>query len=113
MGQLTTHVLDLAQGRPAADVEIDIYEQSGDSIKFLRNGSTNKDGRLDEPLLETLNTGTYELHFHIGEYFRHQDVPRVPFLDIVVVRFVITDVRENYHVPLLVSPGGYQVYRGS
>ncbi|RYL95868.1 hydroxyisourate hydrolase [Sporolactobacillus sp. THM7-4] len=116
MGRLTTHILDLSKGRPAGKVRIDIYEVKGDTLERMKSDETNDDGRLDTPLISggTFHPGTYELHFHIGEYFRTQDVQiNRLFLDIVVVRFVIDHADENYHVPLLVSPWGYQVYRGS
>ena len=34
-------------------------------------------------------------------------------VDDVVVRFGISNNKENYHVPLLVSPWSYSTYRGS
>ncbi|RYM05046.1 2-oxo-4-hydroxy-4-carboxy-5-ureidoimidazoline decarboxylase [Sporolactobacillus sp. THM7-7] len=116
-GELTTHILDLTHGRPAANVRIDVFEVNGTALELLRSDKTNKDGRIDQPLLdaEAFHPGTYELHFHIGDYFRRKGVPqnKRPFLDTVVVRFGVADASEHYHVPLLVSPWGYQVYRGS
>jgi 5-hydroxyisourate hydrolase len=116
MGQLTTHILDLTKGRPAANVRIDVYEVDGESTKFLKSKATNQDGRLDAPLLteSAFHKGTYELHAHIGDYFKLAERSHgTQFLDIITVRFVVALPSENYHVPLLVSPYGYQVYRGS
>ncbi|MDN3956595.1 hydroxyisourate hydrolase [Sporolactobacillus laevolacticus] len=116
MGQLTTHILDLTKGRPAANVRIDVYEAHEESITFLKSSVTNSDGRLDAPLLAepALHKATYELHVHIGDFFKYANgFPDSPFLDIITIRFNIANVDENYHVPLLVSPFGYQVYRGS
>lgn len=117
MGQLTTHILDLTQGKPAANVRVDVCLLSDSSVRELKSAATNGDGRLDAPLLspEEMRPGTYELLFHIGDYFRRCNVPqsRPPFLDIVAIRFNISESGENYHVPLLISPWGYQVYRGS
>ena len=36
-----------------------------------------------------------------------------PFLDVVPVRFGISDPDAHYHVPLLVAPYAYSTYRGS
>ena len=71
---------------------------------------TNADGRTDAPLLtgETMAAGTYELVFHVGDYFGER-----LFLDRVPVRFTIADPAAKYHVPLLVSPWAYSTYRGS
>ena len=74
-------------------------------------------GRTSEPLLagSDLVHGTYELVFHVGDYFRGRGVAlsEPAFLDEVPVRFGIADPARHYHVPLLVSPYGYSTYRGS
>lgn len=116
MGRLTTHVLDTAHGRPAAGMRIELWKASASS-ELLNTFSTNDDGRVDGPLLsgDDLTAGAYELRFFVGDYFKAQNLalPEPFFLDIVPVRFGITDSREHYHVPLLVSPFGYSTYRGS
>ncbi len=77
---------------------------------------TNADGRTDKPLLDgaTFKPGSYELAFHVGDYFRGRGTPLTdpPFLDVVPLRFAIAE-DSHYHVPLLVSPFGYSTYRGS
>lgn len=117
MSGLTTHVLDLTHGQPAKNVKIELYYlQSGEST-LLKSVATNEDGRLDSPLLlkNELKIGTYELIFHVGDYFRSKsiDIPSPAFLESVPVRFGIANLESHYHVPLLISPWGYQVYRGS
>ena len=58
--------------------------------------------------------GKYELVFFVGDYFKNiTDTGDVPFLDDVIVRFGISNLKEQYHVPLLVSPWSYSTYRGS
>jgi 5-hydroxyisourate hydrolase len=104
---LTTHVLDVARGRPAEGVAIELVR--GDEV--LATAVTNADGRTDAPLLERLETGVYELRFAVGDYFPAGDGP--PFLDVVPVRFGVSDPAAHHHVPLLVAPGGYSTYRGS
>ena len=106
-GRLTTHVLDTANGRPAAGIPIELARLDGERREVLRSVATNADGRTDEPLLEELQAGTYELVFAVGEHF-HEG-----FLDRVPVRFTIADAGAHYHVPLLVSPWSYSTYRGS
>lgn len=117
MAGLTTHILDLTHGTPANNVTIELYFYGEHAWQLLASAVTNLDGRLSEPLLSKEDTkiGTYELVFHIGDYFRSTalELPELPFLDKVPVRFSIADVTSHYHVPLLVSPWGYQVYRGS
>jgi 5-hydroxyisourate hydrolase len=114
-GRLTTHVLDTTNGRPAAGMRYDLLMVHGDHSHHVASGRTNADGRLDKPLLEgdQFHLGTFELIFHVGEYFdrlgtkiEHQ------FLDIVPIRFSMGEAA-HYHVPLLVSPYSYSTYRGS
>ncbi len=115
MGRLSTHVLDTARGTPAAGMRIDISRKPGPS-EPLKRLTTNAGGRTDGPLLEggELSAGTYQLVFHVGEYFRargERDAGR--FLEEVPIVFVVDDPEAAYHVPLLVSPWSYSTYRGS
>ncbi|GAJ99172.1 hydroxyisourate hydrolase [Geomicrobium sp. JCM 19055] len=111
MGKVTTHVLDLSNGLPAKHVHIKLYSINlGEREEYLQGAWTNDDGRVDEPLLqgEQLKEGVFELEFQVGGYFNEQS-----FYETVPIRFKITDPDEHYHVPLLISPWGYQTYRGS
>jgi 5-hydroxyisourate hydrolase len=82
----------------------------------LQRDYTNKDGRLNQPLLKGMDMqiGCYELRFQVGDYYRKQGVNNgdPAFLDCVPVCFGIADPASHYHVPLLISPGGYSTYRG-
>ena len=115
MGSLSTHVLDTASGRPASGVRYTLF-RAGTDREFVCTGETNKAGRTDAPLLssEQFEPGTYELVFSIGEYFSRDGMTSEgpPFLDEIVLRFTLS-AREHYHVPLLVSPWSYSMYRGS
>jgi len=112
---LTTHVLDTGSEGPAPGVEVTFQrlDESGEP-ETVTSGTTNDDGRLDEPLLtaEQMESGTYQLLFDVGAYYREQSDGST-FLETVPVRFLIDDPEEHYHVPLLLSPGGYTTYRGS
>jgi 5-hydroxyisourate hydrolase len=102
---LTTHVLDIARGCPAAGVAVELMRGG----EVVASAVTNADGRTDGPLLETLEAGEYELRFAVGDYFGGE----AGFLDVVPVRFGVTAPGAHHHVPLLVAPGGYSTYRGS
>lgn len=113
MGKLTTHVLDIFHGQPAAKMTIELWRITPER-KHLRTIQTNNDGRSDEPLLsdETMQRGEYELIFHVRDYFKASEVES-PFLNQIPIRFSIFDTDVHYHVPLLVSPWAYNTYRGS
>jgi hydroxyisourate hydrolase len=116
-GYLTTHVLDLAQGRPAAGMRVELWRLEPDSARELLTAVvTIGDGRVDAPLLagEAFRVGTYELLFDVDAYFAAQGLgASSPFLTSVPVRFTIADPDAHYHVPLLVTPWAYSTYRGS
>lgn len=117
MGRLTTHVLDTANGCPGEAIHIKLYRLDDDTLALLKEAVTNHDGRVDGPLLEgdDFKAGRYLLEFAAGDYFRSRGMalPEPAFLDVVPVRFGISDEEAHYHVPLLISPYGYSTYRGS
>jgi 5-hydroxyisourate hydrolase len=116
-GLLTTHVLDTARGRPAANLQLQLFrlDPANDGRSLLKEVRTNADGRPDAPLLAEgeLEGGVYEIVFDVGEYFAEEGLPAPPFLSRVPVRFGIADPSSHYHVPLLASPWSYSTYRGS
>jgi 5-hydroxyisourate hydrolase len=117
--KLSTHVLDLVSGRPAAGMRIDLRSIStgagGDeSSTLVCTVHTNSDGRTDAPVLDAkaMRTGEFELVFHVAPYFTAKGIA-CPFLSRVPIRFTIFDATQGYHVPLLVTPWAFQTYRGS
>ena len=109
-GRLSTHVLDTGKGRPAPGVRVALHEIGSSARALLKEAVTNSDGRTDAPLIadEPLRIGTYQLTFHMGDYFSGAG-----FLDVVPIRFSIAEPEAHYHVPLLVTPWSYTTYRGS
>jgi len=102
---LTTHVLDTANGRPAAGVAISLRGPDG----VVAGAVTNADGRTDEPLVAALADGIYELTFDIGGYYGDAG----GYLGLVPVHVNLTASMGHAHVALLVTPWSYTTYRGS
>ena len=119
MSKLSTHVLDTANGRPAAGMKIDFVRNPGASEQLVKSVVTNSDGRTDELLLtaDQMVAGEYELRFDVGSYFASggggESDGGLAFLNIVPVRFTITDPGQGYHVPLVCSQWSFSTYRGS
>ena len=116
MAKLTTHVLDVYSGKPGKNIKVELFFLNGKDREIINSLVLNTDGRSDKPLAEEdkFKLGKYELVFYIGDYFKEIiKNEKQPFLDDVVVRFNISNNKENYHVPLLVSPWSYSTYRGS
>lgn len=116
-GRLTTHVLDTATGLPAAGLAVELFRLDGEEPILIGTATTNADGRCEAPLLagEDMAAGTYQLVFRVGDYLREQGLGLAEplFLDIIPLRFGISQPAKHYHVPLLIAPFGYSTYRGS
>lgn len=105
---ITTHILDLATGTPAAGVGVRLYQ--GDTQ--LAAGTTNDDGRVESWSDEySVTPGTYRLSFDVETWFADRGVGS--FYEDVQISFRVADSTQHYHVPLLLSPFGYSTYRGS
>ena len=117
MGKLTTHVLDTANGCPAAGMTVALYRLDGAAPTLIKQIILNHDGRADSPLLADASfvPGRYRLVFGVAAYFRNLGTPLSdpPFLDEVPLDFGLAVVGQHYHVPLLASPFAYSTYRGS
>ena len=116
MTKLTTHVLDVYSGKPGKGIKVDLYYINNNKRERLNSVILNDDGRTEKALVEGVNfkEGKYELIFFVGGYFKQiTETPKIPFLDDVIIKFGISNAKEHYHVPLLVSPWSYSTYRGS
>lgn len=107
---LSSHVLDLERGRPAAGLSISLY--AADSTEPLARAVTDSDGRVSQwPSVTDLSDGIYRLVFATGAWLADQG--RQSFYPEVQVHFCVNGDGEHYHVPLLLSAHGYSTYRGS
>jgi 5-hydroxyisourate hydrolase len=117
MGKLTTHVLDLANGCPAAGMRVSLFRLDDGAASLLKAVVLNADGRAESPLLEGAEhrPGRYRLVFAVAAYFagRGAVLADPPFLGEVPIDFSIAAADQHYHVPLLASPWAYSTYRGS
>jgi 5-hydroxyisourate hydrolase len=113
MSAITTHVVDVSIGKPAAAVPVILeVEDVGTGWKQLGRGQTDKDGRLPDLLgTATLVEGTYRLTFDTHAYFAGRKVESL-YPQVTVV-FSVLESNRDYHIPLLLSPFGYSTYRGS
>ena len=105
---ITTHILDLATGRPAANVALRLFGPDGQ----ISTGTTNEDGRVNQwdDSFE-ISPGKYRIEFDVEPYFEAQGA--ASFYEDVHIAFRIRAADEHYHVPLLLSAFGYSTYRGS
>jgi 5-hydroxyisourate hydrolase len=114
---LTTAVIDALRGTPAKGMLVDLFRlpRSVGERRHLRTIETNDNGGVDTPLLagDDFVPASYELLYHIGRYFKAQRVALddAPFLDVVPLRFALSDATRGCHVALVVTPLSYTMYR--
>ncbi|MBC9729519.1 hydroxyisourate hydrolase [Streptomyces sp. TRM68367] len=122
---VSTHILDTSIGRPAEGVAVHLCARAGSDADWqaLGGSATDADGRCkDLPALPEGATHV-RLDFAVEPYFvkkqadAQQDAPAnrdsgAVFFPEVVITFAVK-AGEHYHVPLLLNPFGYSVYRGS
>jgi 5-hydroxyisourate hydrolase len=107
MTTLSTHVLDVERGCPAAGVSVALFQ--GDDA--IARGETNAEGRIGDLAGGSLASGVYRLVFDIAPYFAQQG-RAAPFLQQVAIDFRVDADDRHYHVPLLLSPYACTSYRG-
>jgi 5-hydroxyisourate hydrolase len=112
MSPITTHVLDLAHGRPAAGVAVTLERAGADGAwRTLGAEVTDANGRTGDLAGGAVEAGVHRLVFATGAYFAAQQVRA--FHPTVTVSFEVSDSGQHHHVPLLIAPFGYSTYRGS
>jgi len=105
---ITTHVLDLVNGKPAEGIQVRLFNDAG----LLAHGVTDGDGRVTQWSDEiTVAAGKYRLEFDVQPWFSARG--EKSFYEDVHISFRVSATDEHYHVPLLLSPYGYSTYRGS
>jgi 5-hydroxyisourate hydrolase len=135
---ISTHVLDIAAGRPAAGLRVRLERVAAAGQQLAAAGeeiaaaSTDAEGRIASLGPEVVAAGIYRLIFHTGGYLAGQGggdsngtgtgsgngagdgtgTGTGAFFPEVTVTFTVAE-GEHYHVPLLLSPFGYSTYRGS
>ncbi|XP_038995247.1 uric acid degradation bifunctional protein TTL-like isoform X3 [Hibiscus syriacus] len=120
---ITTHVLDVSKGCPAAGIEVRLEMWEGsqphpsfgetDMGRWVLEGSstTDRDGRSGQlmSIVDALVPGVYRINFNTGKYNPGGFFPYVS----IVFEIKETQTLEHFHVPLLLSPFSFSTYRGS
>lgn len=126
MTSVSTHILDTSTGRPAAGVAVRLAVRDGSGAAWTDHGSsrTDADGRCKDLLEPPEGTTHVRLRFDVEPYLTHDQQQAEDqrnsaragdggaFFPEVTVVFAVAP-GEHYHVPLLLNPFGYSVYRGS
>ena len=112
--QLSSHILDITQRKPAPNVKISLSKQ--DKIgqwAILDEKFTDENGRIKDFLIEEKgidHKGIYKLTYYTAPYFK--SLGQESFYPFIEVVFELKD-NNHYHVPITLSAFGYSTYRGN
>lgn len=110
---ISTHVLDLETGAPAASFPVALFRLGDDGKpELLTETETDGDGRIASLVEGALRAGSYQLVFDVAAYLDGAD-RETAFFENMAVGFRVEDPDRSYHVPLLLTPFGLSTYRGS
>lgn len=110
--QLSSHILDINKGMPAAGVRIALSKMEAGEWHPVEEKTTDENGRIKDFLEENgqNHRGIYKLTYYTAPYFEQAEQESFyPFIEVV---FEIKDDK-HYHVPIALSPYGYSTYRGN
>ncbi|MDO8826849.1 hydroxyisourate hydrolase [Methylophaga sp.] len=109
---ITTHVLNLADGKPVQGLNVSLYKKNDDQWLLLDQAVTDADGRIGNWLQDTpCEAGVYRILFLTQAYF--DSINLETFYPEISIHFALSDPHAHYHVPLLLNQYGYSTYRGS
>ncbi len=113
MKRISTHILDLALGKPASHVGVRLEKHEPSNWRVLASARTDRDGRCSQllPEGEELSPGYYRLAFDTTSYYEAQKIDTL--YPVIEITFRVGDGETQFHLPLLLSPNGYTTYRGS
>ncbi|MEV6670556.1 hydroxyisourate hydrolase [Streptomyces sp. NPDC051162] len=132
---VSTHILDTTIGRPAQGVTVELAvrekrEKGDGQWEPAGTSTTDADGRCKdfpplppgttqarllfavEPYLSLSREPSHEPSGEPSGEPSHEQARGMAFFPEVAIAFAVTP-GEHYHVPLLLNPFGYSVYRGS
>ncbi|MBX3653739.1 MAG: hydroxyisourate hydrolase [Ramlibacter sp.] len=117
MQAVSIHVVDIAHGRVARGMKVDVFHLEGTEATHVVTGTVGNNGVVDglnghHTLFEV---GVYELRLHVGDYYRQlkTPLPSPAFMDVQVFRFGLADLSQHYHLPVKLTPWGLSCFRGA
>lgn len=114
MKTLTLHILDVAQGESAQQIAFEVEREIEGQWRQVACGETAMNGRFEPCVLadKDFPTGAYRLRLAVGDYFDRQGVAQgtPKFFDKIEINFQAG--AESIHLPILITPWSFSVYRG-
>ena len=113
MPGISIHAIDVTRAVPATGMRIELWRADEGNDSLVVDTEIDQTGNLTAPV-ESAPQGLYRAVFHIGDYYRGQNiaVPSPAFLERAPFGFGIADAKQHYHLPLKFTPWGFSLFRG-
>ncbi len=109
MSGLSIHAVDIANGRPAMGLSMDLFriDGSGQRVSLLQDALLDAEGKL---LVPHVQQGRYEAVFRVSDYFDETGHDCDGFLSVVTYPFGISNPQRHHHLPLKFTAYGYSLF---
>lgn len=111
MATISTHILDISEGKPAEGVTIRLQRLVKGEVTLIASGITNANGRIDAFSPTELSEGHYQLIAETGAWLRQQR--RSSVFCFAQIDIYVDEHSGHLHLPFLISPGGWSTYKGT
>ncbi|KQN55435.1 hydroxyisourate hydrolase [Erwinia sp. Leaf53] len=111
MSSLSSHILDISTGRPAAGVMVRLEHYQPNGYSPIGSEQTDDNGRIARFCTQELPPGRYRLTAETGDWFRQRDIS-TPFVQ-AQIEVMLEAGQGHYHLPFVIAPGGWSTYRGN
>jgi 5-hydroxyisourate hydrolase len=113
MATVSSHILDSVSGKSAVGIRSQLFQLVSDTERqLIFDVVADQEGRVAETVvIEGANSGCeFELVFHGADYFKSQGLGSGSMVKTVVIRFVMVDDQQRYHMPVMLSPHSYSIW---
>ena len=116
MAVVSSHILDSVSGKSAVGIRSQLFQLVSETErKLVFDINADQEGRIAESVtINDANNGSeFELVVHGRDYFGQQGIHATSMVSTVVIRFVMEDDHERYHLPVMLSPHSYSTWWSS
>lgn len=112
---LTSHTLDGTNGKHATDIPVRLEHVKSNSV--IIKGTMDEGGRfsVEIPSEKLIKDDFYDIIFSVTEYWEKslKNSESENIIDEIVIRFRISSASTKYHIPVIMSPNSYSIWKSN
>ena len=112
MATVSSHILDATNGDHAGGIRAVLNCIQADRTEMVFDVIASAEGRISEEveLGQYSNNTEFELVLHSADYFRANAQEVDSPVEVIVIRFRMSDDAGRYHLPVMLSPHSYSTW---